>query len=309
MSGVAAAGLLVRFFGLPLPGPRPQHHDVGLGETPDGVAVTGRLWVPDRPAPAIVLAGGITPRGIDDPRLVRLATALSATRRVVFAPELGLAQRRLDPTDVDRIAHAVGRLRRHPAVDGGVALLGFSFGGSYALVAASRPEVAADVDVVAAFGAYADLAGLLPAVGELEDLRPHLDAALGADHGGALDAEEHAALMGVLEEGAPVSTLPGGLRGRLSRLSPADAGPVPVPVSLIHARDDPVIPHGEIRSLAAAFPHARSYEVELFTHVDFRPTPRRLRRAAIDLTALWRFARDVLEPGDPPRASGARRRG
>lgn len=297
MSRVAAAALIARFLGAPLPGPSVRRRDVDLGVTPSGAGIAGPLWLPPEPAPAVVLAAGITPAGVDDPRLVRLAVALAASGRAVFAPELELARRRLDTADIDRLALAVTRLRRHPAVGCGVALLGFSFGGSYALVAASRPGVASEIDVVAAFGAYADLAGLLPGFADRKELRPHLDAALGAEHGGALTPEEHAALVTVIDGEAPVSALPISVRDRLARFSPADVGAVRAPVSLAHARHDPVIPHAELARLAAVFPHARVYEVELFTHVDFRPTPRRLRRAVTDLLALWRFARDVLQSG------------
>lgn len=292
MSGTAATALLARFFGLPLPAPPLRWHDIHLGEVGAGAPLKGRLWLPDRRAPVIILAAGITPRGVADPRLVRLAIALARTGRVVFAPQLAVAQQRLDPTDVERIGSAVLRLRDHPASDGHVTVLGFSFGGSYALVAAGDRAVARAVDRVAAFGAYADLSALIPAVRRLDRdvLRRHLEAASSA----GLTHEEQRALSAVLLEGADPETLPDSLRQRFAGLSPASGPMVDCPVSLIHAVDDPVIPHREMASLAEVLPHARTYSVRLFTHVDFRPTPRRIGRAGRDLASLWRFARDAL---------------
>jgi pimeloyl-ACP methyl ester carboxylesterase len=303
VSGLAAAALLARFFGVPLPARRVRWHDIDLGRVAGDRPLKGRLWLADRRAPVIVLAAGLTPRGVADPRLVRLATALARTGRVVFAPQLALAQRRLDHVDVERVGAAVLRMRDHPVSTGQVAVLGFSFGGSYALVAASDPEVAGAVSRIAAFGAYADLSALIPAVRRMDrgSLRGYLDAARNGEDGVGLTLEEHRALSAVLLEGADPGTLPASVQQRLAALSPARARPIDCPVSLIHAVDDPVIPHRELGILAGALPHARMYSVELFTHVDFRPTPRRVGRAVRDLTSLWGFARDVLAVPSPRR--------
>ncbi|KWX05870.1 hypothetical protein TH66_00630 [Carbonactinospora thermoautotrophica] len=58
--------------------------------TLDGV--TGDLYLPQgqNPAPAVVVLPGATPQGPRDPRVVRLAGALSRGKRAVFVPDLHL---------------------------------------------------------------------------------------------------------------------------------------------------------------------------------------------------------------------------
>lgn len=301
MSGRGAAALIARWLGVPVPGPvRPRWHDVDLGRV-DGQRATGRLWLPRRPAPAVLLAAGITPEGVGDPRLMRLADAVARSRRVVFAPELALAGQRLERADVDRVAGAIRALHDHPATLGRVTVLGFSFGGSFALVAAADERVGPLVGRIASFGAYAHLENLIRDV-RIEDrrlLRDHLDAATGSEGDGALSRAERRALERVLVEGMPVSSLPDGLRARLDALSPiAVADRVRAPVALAHAVGDPVIGVDEMYRLAEAIPRARTATLRGFTHVDFRPTPRRVLTAARDLVALWRFARFVLAGAD-----------
>lgn len=297
MSGRGAAVLIARWLGVPVPSAvRPRWDDVDLGRV-DGRRVSGRLWLPRRPAPPVLLAAGITPEGVGDPRLMRLAGALARSPRSVFAPELGLARRRLEPGDVGRIAGAIRALHAHPATLGPVTVVGFSFGGSFALVAAADERVAPLVGRVASFGAYAHLENLIRDV-RIEDrglLREHLDAATGREGDGALTPDERRAIEAVLVEGSPVSSLPDGLRARFDALSPiVVAHRVRAPVALAHAEADPVIGVDEMRRLADAIPRARTTTLRGFTHVDFRPTPRRVLSAARDLVELWRFARFVL---------------
>lgn len=287
---LAAATVVLRSVGVQLPGRSPAWHDVDLR------GVTGRLWSPhrDRRVPPILLAAGVTPEGVDDPRVVRLAGAIAGTGRVVFVPEMALAGHRLEEGDVDRLVRAVEGL---DDLGGGrgVAALGFSFGGSFCLVAAADERVAGRLRAVAAFGAYADLPRVLDDVlarGFDPETRDAVLAGLPLDEEGRRD------VVRLLERGAPadeiVASLPAELRRVLERLSPVRvAGRVAPPVLLAHAVDDPTIPYAEFRRLGAAFPRARGYTVRLFTHVDFVPT-RDLPLVLRDLWAVWDLARRLL---------------
>jgi hypothetical protein len=112
---VKGLAMLAEAVGLPYPRPfAPLVHR--LDASFEGV--TGHVYVPDRPAPAIVLVPGAAPRGKDDPRVVRLATAVARAGRVVLVPDLILAQRRFDFEDLDRVVRSVLALSRHRFVRG-----------------------------------------------------------------------------------------------------------------------------------------------------------------------------------------------
>jgi dienelactone hydrolase len=293
---LAAAAVILRWLGLRSPwARRPATRDAEIG------GATGRLWLPAKPGPGLVLAAGVTPQGNDDPRLHRLADAVARSGWVVFSPALGLAERRLDPDDVRRIADAVVGLHASPSAFGNVSVLGFSFGGSYALVAAADPRLRPITYVVGAFGAYADLANLLPQVHDADDevVRRLLDEATGQ----TIAHDEREAVERVLLGEAGLEDLPSSVATRLAAVSPlAAAAGIRVPVSLVHAVDDPVIPVREVEHLSASLPDARVHTVHVFTHVDFRPTPRRVAAAVSDLRALHRFAAEVLGPRRRPRS-------
>lgn len=338
----AARLLLGWMLDRPLPGDRPTGwRDVVLSPPPgeDLPDAPGRLWLVPRPAPAVLLAGGVTPQGTADPRLMRLASAISRGGRVVFAPELALAQQQFDEADVKRLITATLALDAHPRVHGGVAMLGFSFGASFAIVAAADPRAAERLRLVASFGGYGDVRGLIQAattgVTLLDGRRHQWHSTVPASRneavvelilrqGSLLGAERVEAVAAALRgevspttlpqaarsihdlitnrdpalTGALVSTLPPPVPDLFARLSPASmAEKVRSPVVLLHARDDPAIPYAELRRLAHAFPRAPTYTVRLFTHVDFRPSPRQLREAGHDLRVAWRFAATLLAAG------------
>jgi dienelactone hydrolase len=305
-----ATAVLLRALGLAVPGgARVVVHDVDLGVLDEQERVTGapamlraRIWVPDRCGPGVLLPVGITPHGPADPRVVRLAAAIARSGRVVLVPHLQLSRRLLDPADVERLVASVQALHRHPRVSGGVSGFGFSFGGAYLLIAAADPRIAHRVDLIATFGAYAHLRHLLPSVREAGDpaaVRDRLDAAFHADGPWALSPGERDALEAVLLRGAPARELPASVVRRFDRLSPVSyAGQVEAPVVLLHAVDDPIIPYREVAALQAAFPDASVSGVELFTHVDFVPTPRRVAAAVRDVRELWRLASRLLAAGN-----------
>lgn len=303
---LAAALVVARALGLRLPGRRVAWRDADLGDLAQVDApVRGRLWLPDGPpVPAVLLAAGITPQGPADPRVMRLADAIARARRAVFVPELALSSHRLDPADVESLVGAVVALDRHPGTRGGTAALGFSFGGSYALIAAADDRVAGRLGLVAAFGAYGDLRDLLEVLrsGDGGERRERVRDALRDYTSGELTDEDRATLERVLLDDAPIADLPPVAIRLLDDLSPTRvADRVTAPVALVHAVDDPVIPFVELDSLRSAFPNAWSATVRLFTHVDFRPRLSTARRVVTDLTTAWRLATRLLAAAHRPR--------
>lgn len=156
---------------LPALADHPVMRTVLLGE-PAATAAAGTaasLWLP-RPAggrrlPGVVLVVGAAPLGRNDPQAVQLARALARAGRVVLVPDLTLRTSTLDAADLQRITVAVQTLAALPQVDPGrVGLLGISWGGALAVVAASAPPLASRVAFVATFGTFYDLVDLAGAV-------------------------------------------------------------------------------------------------------------------------------------------------
>ncbi|MBW3652910.1 MAG: glycosyltransferase [Actinobacteria bacterium] len=136
---VKAAGVVAD--ALERPWPRPFAKRVERSQTRLG-DVTGDLYVPGDEAPPLVLVHGAAPEGKDDPRLIRLARALAAADRLVFVPDLELKNRTFEERDIDRIVRSIAGLSRHPSAAGEhVQVVGISYGGSFALVAAADERV------------------------------------------------------------------------------------------------------------------------------------------------------------------------
>jgi pimeloyl-ACP methyl ester carboxylesterase len=100
-----------------------------------------------------LLLHGMTVHGNQDPRLVDFARALASSGITCLLPNLpGLSSCRLLESDVERMAQVIDfayhRYQRP------VGIIGFSFGASYALVAASRKDLANHVRGIIGFGAY-----------------------------------------------------------------------------------------------------------------------------------------------------------
>jgi dienelactone hydrolase len=134
--------------------------------------VHARLYVPSGVAhPAgMVLAHGVHRLGIDEPRLVRFSRAIASAGVVVLTPELReLADFRIEPHSIATLGAAVRNLR---AKVGGrpVGLLGMSFAGGLALVAAADETYAPDIAFVVSIGGHDDLERVLRffVTGEIE---------------------------------------------------------------------------------------------------------------------------------------------
>lgn len=136
--------------------PRPGEKVEDL-KLPSGVSIPAYLYGP-RPNQArlsVVLGHGIHYMGIDEPRLIRFARHLSDRGVRVLTPELSdLADYRISETGVEVLRRSVAYL----AQDGEpVGLIGFSFAGGLALLAAEDPATARHLEYVASIGGYHDL--------------------------------------------------------------------------------------------------------------------------------------------------------
>ncbi len=164
---VRAASLLARF------GDAKAAAPAGLREEAfGGLPGRARLYVPSGPRRgAIVLVPGVHRLGIDEPRLVRFARALTTAGVVVLTAEVrALVDYRVEdaaPEDVGEAARALRGAVGHP-----VGVMGMSFAGGVALVAAGDPRYRDDVAFVVAVGAHDDLGRVARFFLENEIARP-----------------------------------------------------------------------------------------------------------------------------------------
>lgn len=290
--------------------------------------VLGDLWSPGWAAPAILLLPGAAPKGRSDPRVRSVARALARAGRVVFVPEMQLYKSRFELSDIDAIARATAGLWRRTGVP--VVLLGFSLGGSFALLAAARPLAQSHVAGVATFGSYFDLLGVLQAattgvsvVGNRREpwrADPRAGEVVRELAAALVEPRERPALRAVLHGTADPGALPPGARAAYdlvtntdpartyplaARLDPtgkkllADFSPaavaqrISVPVYAMHSRDDPLVPYGELLRLQAGLPRAKIQTVRSFTHVDLH-VGGNVSAFVRDLWVAWSFSATVL---------------
>ncbi len=123
---------------------------------------------------------GLTREGFDDARLVRFCRMLAAVGFCVYTPNLqGLCMMDPEPADIDSIKTLLKTLvkeQRNP-----IGLIGFSFGGTYAVLASASPEIAGQIRFVLAVGAYYSLAAVVERAFSLRgrrDLSPEVAYAL-----------------------------------------------------------------------------------------------------------------------------------
>jgi pimeloyl-ACP methyl ester carboxylesterase len=123
-----------------------------------GGLVEARLYTPTPApnAPGLVLIPGIHYLGMDEPRLVAFARSMSACGLRVLTPELPDSRDyRIQPSDVQAIGDSVQWLQNttgHP-----VGLMGLSFSGGLALMAAAKPPFSNEISFVFSVGAHDDL--------------------------------------------------------------------------------------------------------------------------------------------------------
>jgi dienelactone hydrolase len=139
--------------------------------TDGGAPELAELWLPawasaEEPAGAMLLVLGVNNVGRNHPVVERVADGLARTGVVVLVPDSRvLLEGRLEAGEVDGVVRAFELLAARPEVDPDrVGIVGFSVGGSLALLAAADPRIADEVQWVNAFGAFADAETYLAAV-------------------------------------------------------------------------------------------------------------------------------------------------
>ncbi|MCP3101848.1 hypothetical protein LZ198_23505 [Myxococcus sp. K15C18031901] len=144
--------------------------------------VRARQYLPRVPrGRAVVLTSGVHADGIDEPRLVKLASDLATGGQPVITPEPpDLLRYEITPRLPDIIEDAALWTSRQPALapDGKVDLFGISFSGGLSVVAAGRPALKDKVASALSFGGHGDLPRVLTflCTGMLPDgrhLTPH----------------------------------------------------------------------------------------------------------------------------------------
>lgn len=330
---VTAAGTLAEGVGLAVW--RPLAPSVSVGEAAVGGGPAD-VYEPGGQAPVVVLVPGAVPEGRADARVRRVARSLAAARREVVVPELAVYDERLVVEDVRRLVAVV---RERVSAGRKVVLVGISFGGSLALLAAADPRLDGRVAGIATFGAYTDLVGVLQAattgvsrVGDRpipwqadpraeevvrdrlagllppSDEREVLETLEDADDNAGLPTAAARAVHALLTNEDPARTyplartLPPRIRERLDEVSPVSvAGTLAdVPIVAMHARDDAVVPYGELLRLGRTFPHAELLSVDSFAHADLQLTSPGAWAAALDdLWTTWTFTSRGLRWQEP----------
>jgi pimeloyl-ACP methyl ester carboxylesterase len=163
-----AASLLLRFAdagatgALASYGKHAVHEELAPLVTKDG-ALRARVYTPEGVSnpPGVVVVHGVHRLGIDEPRLTRFARAIAATGVTVFTPEVSeIADYRVDPRSIDTIGAAATALSARLG-HGRVGVMGMSFAGGLALLAAADDRFASAIGFVVAVGAHHDLARVL----------------------------------------------------------------------------------------------------------------------------------------------------
>jgi pimeloyl-ACP methyl ester carboxylesterase len=132
--------------------------------------------------PGLLLLHGVHPRGIDESRLVDFARTLASAGLVVLTPELPeLLSYRLDPRTIDHIRQLAAAHARDTHTSA-VGVVGISFAGGLALMAAAEQAASQPIAFVATVGAHDDLLRLCRYYageeirgpgGEAVDVAPH----------------------------------------------------------------------------------------------------------------------------------------
>ncbi|HEX7172822.1 MAG TPA: hypothetical protein VF365_09475 [Candidatus Limnocylindria bacterium] len=151
--------------------PTPVRSSLPYRAAGGGDADLAELWLPEwasveRPAGGILLVFGVNNLGRNHPAIVRVADALARTGVAVLVPDSRtLLEGRLEVGEIDGVVDAFRLLATRPEVDRErLGIVGFSVGGSLALLAARDPAISEQVRWVNAFGAYADAETYLASV-------------------------------------------------------------------------------------------------------------------------------------------------
>jgi dienelactone hydrolase len=123
--------------------------------------VEGRLHIPESGANrTLLIVPGVHAAGVHEPRLAALSRRVAgAGATVLTVPLPDLRTYRITPESTDQIEDAIAWLsaRRDLAPTGRIGIIGVSFAGGLALVAAGRAGVAGRLTAVVSLGGHADL--------------------------------------------------------------------------------------------------------------------------------------------------------
>jgi dienelactone hydrolase len=126
-----------------------------------GGTMRARVYQPQvSRARTVLLTGGVHAKGIDEPRLVKLAGDLAAGGTPVVTAEVpDLLRYRITPALTDAIEDAALWVSSQPAYapDGRIGIFGVSFAGGLSISAAGRPRLRDHVAYVVSFGGHGDL--------------------------------------------------------------------------------------------------------------------------------------------------------
>jgi dienelactone hydrolase len=126
-----------------------------------GGTMRARVYQPEvTRARTVLLTGGVHAKGIDEPRLMKLAGDLAAGGTPVITAEVpDLLRYRITPALTDAIEDAAVWVSSQPAFapDGRIGIFGVSFAGGLSISAAGRPRVRDHVAYVLSFGGHGDL--------------------------------------------------------------------------------------------------------------------------------------------------------
>jgi pimeloyl-ACP methyl ester carboxylesterase len=142
-------------------------------------SIGSRLYEPDAaPLGSLVVYPGIHAGGVDEPRLVSFARRLAGSGiRVVTVPLPDLRVYRVTADSTDAIEDTALWVANDPqlAPGGRVGLVGVSFAGGLALVAAGRPALQNRLALVVSLGGHGDLPRVMTylCTGRLPDGTPH----------------------------------------------------------------------------------------------------------------------------------------
>ena len=317
-----AAAVLAEIAGVPFPRPFAAAVEVRRVQLAPGVA--GDLYAAHPDAPILMFVPGATEKGTSDPRVIDAATSIAKTNRQVFVPELTLYERTFERSDIDRLATAIEHLGR----DEPIGVLGFSYGGSFALIAAAAARTEGKLSYVATFGAYYDLLHVIQGIttghtivdgdevafetvpearailtsatirlapesyaGELRDALERGDPSeLGRGARGVYDllANQDPTRLRDLADALPVR-----FRNTLERFSPSNyLDRVDVAVLILQSKKDAATPWTEAELLAGNATSSRLMMLDRFSHVD----PPGWAGWLTDAPKAWWFTAWVLEP-------------
>ena len=157
--------------------------------------VRARVYSPGSSARrTVLLVSGLHAAGIDEPRLVGLARELAATRVAVVTPDIPeLSRFTITPDITDTIEQAAGWLAGESglAADHHVGLMGISFSGGLAVIAAGRPSLAGRVAFVFSFGGHDDLPRVLRYLCTGIEPAPRHEIQLAGDRSGVIVRAPH----------------------------------------------------------------------------------------------------------------------